>query len=138
MCVTFMFCFQLSQPPFEVFLSPDSLLCSKCSCDKLPKNLHCTSLRGTCTFLISSFWFSSEKNPQPNTTTTVCQTPKHYCFSSEPFSSPLHIWLFPCSIFLYSDEGLSGVIFSPPSHFSSFLLAGSAVFWAPHSLVIDL
>lgn len=64
--------------------------------------------------------------------------PKHFCFSSEPFSTPLHFRLFQCSIFLHSDEGLSGVIFPSPLCFASLLLAGSAIFWAPHSLAIDL
>jgi len=85
------FMFQLSQPAFQAFLSPVSPSYSQRSHNALPKNLlHCISLKGTCTFLISSFSFSSEKNPQTNTTTTPCRIAKHCCFSSEPFSIPLH------------------------------------------------
>lgn len=131
--VPFMVYFQLSQPPLRTFLSPDSPCYSKCSCNELSKNLlHCTCLKGTCTFLILSFWFSSEKNPQSHTTTSPCQIAKRCCFSSEPFSTPFHFWLFQCIIFLHADGGLSGIIFPPPSDFSS-LLAGSAIFRAPHS-----
>lgn len=89
--VPFMVYFQLSQPPLGTFLSPDSPSYSKCSCNELSKNLlRCTCLKGICTFLILSFWFSSEKTPQPNTTTSPCQITKRCCFSSEPFSTPFH------------------------------------------------
>lgn len=84
MCVTFMFCFQLSQPPFEFFLSPDSSLYNKCSCNELPKNLHCISLRGTCTFLISSFWFFSEKTHNPTQPRLPAKSPNITAFPQSP------------------------------------------------------
>lgn len=103
---------------------------SKWSHNELPENLMpYISLKGACTFFISSFWFSSGKDPQPN----PLPNPQKVLLFLWAFQHCTHFWLFQCSIFLFVYEGLSGTIFPPPLCFAPFSWLAVIYSW-PHIL----
>lgn len=106
--ISHLFCFQVSQPLFEILLFPGSLSCSKCSCNQLPKICIAPVWKEpACSFLL-------KKNNPTNTK----QAPKNTvpCWS---WDTATLLWalerfflLFQYSIFLQSDEGLSVTVIS--------------------------
>lgn len=77
------------------FLSVDYQSYDMWNQNKLPKNLiHYTSLKETCTILISSFWFFLEKTHNPTESQPLTKSPKSAAF---PLSLSAPHFTFDCS-----------------------------------------